>query len=252
MAEPKPQLHFSRFEFKYLLPKDARTELESELGYFMALDPYVSAARHQKYFVRSLYFDDYALTNFYEKTDGVMVRRKYRLRTYTDDRNELSPVFLEAKGRCNALVYKHRVQLPRTIVESLEAGEREFMAEMMKILSETRNEVIQGFIFECLRKRLKPMALIDYERRPYISKYAPDFRVTFDDSLSSAPATSLFGGPAERRRLTLPGYSIVEVKFKRHIPSWFHRLIQSYELHRISVSKYCKGMERLGLARNLE
>ncbi len=54
----KHELHFSRFEFKYVLPLEQRHELESELGYFMALDPHVSKRRHQKYFVRSLYFDD--------------------------------------------------------------------------------------------------------------------------------------------------------------------------------------------------
>lgn len=248
----QPELHFSRFEFKYLLPGDARSELESELGYFMALDPYVRREMRQKYFVRSLYFDDDTLTSYYEKTDGVMIRRKFRIRTYTDRKGEPSPVFLEAKGRHNALVYKHRVELPGDAVDALERGQGALVGRLIEFNREAGNDVVRGFVFEALRRRLKPRVLIDYERRPYVSRFAPDFRVTFDDTLTSAVCPVLFGGDGERRRLTLPGYSIVEVKFKRHIPSWFHRLIQSYELRRISVSKYCKGMETAGLAENLE
>lgn len=246
----KPKLHFSRFEFKYILPLEQKQELERELQYFMALDPYVSSRRHQKYFVRSLYFDDDVLTNYYEKTDGVLVRRKYRVRTYTDDRTEDCAVFLEVKGRYNALVYKHRTPMDREIVDRLEYDEAEFVDALLPRID--GDEVIRSFVFDCFRMRLKPKALIDYERRPYVSKYAPGFRITFDDELESTVTESLFGRMTDRRRVVMPGYSIVEVKFQRHIPSWFHRLIQSYELKRISVSKYCRGMERLGKAWNLE
>jgi len=246
------KLDFSRFEFKYILRDRLRRDLEGELGYFMELDPFVSAARRQMYFVRSLYFDDAQLTSYYEKTDGVMVRSKYRLRTYTDKRDEGSSLFLEEKGRYNSLVYKHRVPLPWSLVDSLDEGAGRFIEELMRINAESPRAVVNRFLFDSLRRGLRPKALIDYERRPYVSRYAPDFRVTFDERLASTVSERVFNPQAARRRLTLPGYSIVEVKFGRHIPAWFHRLIQFYELRRISVSKYCKGMERLGLALNLE
>ncbi len=242
------ELHFSRFEFKYIMPRAQRLSFEGELLYFMSLDPHVSDRRHQKYFVRSLYFDDDALTFYYEKTDGVMIRRKYRIRTYTDEREEDSAIFLEMKGRYNSLVYKHRTPLPRSIIKSLDEGGG-FVTECLRL---GKDPLVSGFLFDAIKMRLKPRVIIDYVRRPYVSKYAPDFRVTFDDSLESTVTGRLFGSQTDRRRLLLPGYSIVEVKFKRHIPSWFHRLIQSYELKRVSVSKYCKGMERTGLADNLE
>ena len=38
MATAKTKLHFSRFEFKYVLPKDMRDEVESELQHFVELD----------------------------------------------------------------------------------------------------------------------------------------------------------------------------------------------------------------------
>ena len=49
----------------------------------------------------------------------------------------------------------------------------------------------------------------------------------------------------------MPGYTIMEVKFRHHMPSWFHHILQAYELRRRSVSKICEGMTRLGLIEDL-
>ena len=65
------KLHFSRFEFKYVLTARAREELESQLQYFVELDPFVADREGAKYFVRSLYLDNEALDHYFEKTDGL-------------------------------------------------------------------------------------------------------------------------------------------------------------------------------------
>ena len=93
--------------------------------------------------------------------------------------------------------------------------------------------------------------LIDYYRRPYISKYDPEFRVTFDEQLYATRTESLHPPEYAPRRSVLKGFTIMEVKFRFHVPSWFHRIIQSYELHRISVSKICSGIETFGLTPKL-
>jgi hypothetical protein len=244
------ELHFLRYEFKYVLPKDRRMELEGELGYFMALDPFVNTLKGNRYFVRSLYFDDNAHTNYYEKIDGVMERRKYRIRTYTDDESEDCSVFLEVKGRHNALAFKHRVQLPREIIPGIADGREALLEKLAGCVGS--DDVFQRFYFDSYRMGLWPKVLVDYYRRPYISRYSPDFRVTFDDSLQSTRTDRLFGRTTDRRRDFLPGYTVVEIKFRRRIPSWFHRLIQHFELYRYSVSKCCHGMESLGIVENLE
>ncbi len=105
------KLHFSRFEFKYVLAPALREEIERELSHFLTLDPFVGRQSGRKYFVRSLYFDDPVWTHYYEKTDGMLHRKKYRLRTYTDNPRQRCAVFLEIKGRHDALVFKHRAHL---------------------------------------------------------------------------------------------------------------------------------------------
>ncbi|HHH38233.1 MAG TPA: polyphosphate polymerase domain-containing protein [Sedimenticola sp.] len=245
----KTRLHFARFEFKYVLPTRLRDEIERELGYFLQFDPFVASTPEHKYFVRSLYFDDPDFTAFYDKIDGLRTRSKFRLRTYSNRIDRPAPIFLELKGRHNNLVFKHRV--PVGGEEALRLARGDAVAERILAGSEAGVPVREQFQFELLRKRIRPVALIDYYRRPYISRYDPEFRITFDERLRGTQTSALFPGPAERGRDLLPGYTVVEVKFRYHVPAWFHRIIQSYELRRVSISKICRGIEVLGLAENL-
>lgn len=244
------KLHFSRFEVKYILPKALRDEIERELLYFLTLDPYVDQQHGKKYFVRSLYFDDPVWSHYYEKTDGMLHREKYRLRTYADDPAQRCVTFLEIKGRHDALVFKHRAPLGE-----LRFADADLRAIPTNQLVEQQTEagpVRDGFIYSNARKRLSPVVRIDYRRRPYFSRYDPDFRLTFDDSLTAWHASTLFPQGFERKRAVEPGRTVLEVKFSRHVPRWFHRVIQSYNLRRVSISKYCRGVEALELTPNLE
>ncbi len=246
---PATKLHFARFEFKYVLPQPLREELESELRYFLEFDPYVESRPNHQYFVRSLYFDDPFYSCFQDKVDGLHTRAKFRVRTYTDDPDDSTPQFMEIKGRVNNLVLKHRTPLDSSNGIKLDYGDG-LSNKLLQIMSPC--DVRRQFEFELFRKRLRPVALVDYVRRPYFSRFDPEFRLTFDSELRGTMTRALFpgkGSPQSRRML--PGYTVMEVKFRRHIPSWFHRLIQSYELRRISVSKICHAMEALGIAEDI-
>ena len=233
--------HFDRFEFKYLLNAKLRNDFESELLAFMDLDPYVDKQQHSEYFVRSLYFDTPQLQCFYDKVDGLKRRHKFRVRTYTDTPSPETPQFLEIKGRYNQFVFKHRVELEYQD-ESLERRLRH------QALNST---VIEQFQFEYFKRQIRPVALIDYWRRPYISKYDPEFRLTFDHRLQATATRELSPHEGEDRREFLSGYTVMEVKFKRQFPAWFHGLLQAYELERLSISKICRGMEALGIAEDI-
>ncbi|HLU39588.1 MAG TPA: polyphosphate polymerase domain-containing protein [Planctomycetota bacterium] len=231
------RLDFLRFEFKYVLPADLRREVERELGYFMQLDPFVGGCADKKYFVRSLYFDSPGYEHYFEKIDGMLQRAKFRVRTYARSPGEAA-TFLELKGRHDALVFKHRAELRGA---TFARGSRD-VAETV-LACATEGPVLQRFRFERERRRLRPVMLIDYERRPYVSRYDHEFRLTFDDTLRATRTESLFPAPWENARDVLLGATIMEVKFRYHVPSWFHRILQSYDLRRQSISKVCEGME---------
>ena len=102
---------FSRYEFKYLLDADLRVQVEHEIANFMRYDGFAHPELDNAYIVRSLYFDDDARTHYYEKIDGQLDRRKYRIRTYAKSFEADVPIFLELKGRYNQRVYKRRASL---------------------------------------------------------------------------------------------------------------------------------------------
>ncbi len=245
------KLHFSRYEFKYILRQDLRDELESEFQYFVDLDPYTAGKPGRKYFVRSLYYDNAAFRNYYEKVDGMKHRAKFRLRTYTGEEGDGTPQFLEIKGRHNNLVFKHRAPVS--------GGKSE--PDTSSYNHPTTRAILGGlgegpiknqFRYDLARKELKPVMLVDYWRRPFVSKYDPEFRMTMDDTVSGTVCDTMFPGPESPRKLALPGYTILEVKFRFHMPKWFHRLVQSFELRRVSVSKVCAAIDVHGLAEKLD
>jgi len=239
------KLHFSRFEFKYILPDNLRKEVESELRFFLQLDPYVEQKPGKKYIVRSLYFDDPVFSCFSEKEDGMQHRYKFRHRTYTDDPLEECPSFLEIKGRHDALVFKHRIEVESQRVNGRILTDR---CETQAILSGAKeSDVLNKFRFDLMRKELGPVMLIDYRRRPYISKYDPEFRLTFDEKLYGTRTKQLFPNEWENKKALLLDRTVMEVKFRRQIPSWFHRIIQYFGLRRVSISKVNYGIKAFGL-----
>lgn len=237
---------FERYEFKYILDTDLRKIIEKDVKKFMQLDKY--AKENQSYFVRSLYYDDLSYINYFDKIDGIKLRHKFRLRTYSETLNEKIPIFLEVKGRTNQRTYKKRIQIDKTNLYKFEGQEDNIKLKKRDINS----DLINFFTFEKLRKNIKPMVLTDYLRSPYISDYDRNFRVTFDKNLKIKKTDRLFDNHNCFARNCFKGYTILEVKFDRRMPKWFHRIVQSYNLSRLSISKFCVGMEKADLVENLE
>ncbi len=244
------QREFLRFEFKYILRQSLREQIESQLAHFLQPDPVVADKPHQKYVVRSLYFDDPAFSCYYDKIDGLAHRAKFRLRTYTNDPGEPCDTFLEIKGRHDQKVFKKRVPLVNGNSALFAGHDRDIGGTILRHIE--GGHVKDRFQFDCLRKSIRPVMLVDYLRRPYVSRFSPDFRLTFDDHLYGTSTDCLYPDDRRRRRALLRGYTVMEVKFTAHIPRWFHRIIRSYQLTRVSVSKVCRGIEAWKLAPRLE
>ena len=235
-----------RYEFKYILNKKISDQIEKEVLNFMLYDGHVNKELNNKYFVRSLYFENNFSSNFYEKVDGMKIRRKYRLRTYSNFFDPKVPIFFEVKGRISERTYKKRINIENKYLNHFLSQSQNF--NLLNLYP--NNEMIRNFIFDSFRKNLKPLILVDYKRRPYINKFGLYFRLTFDTNLLSSKTNNLFSNDKCCSRLECKaGYTILEVKFDRSIPAWFHRVIQCYNLKRRSVSKFVLGMSSSGLAR---
>ena len=235
-----------RYEFKYILNKKISDQIEKEARNFMIYDGHVNKELNNKYFVRSLYFENNFSSNFYEKVDGMKIRRKYRLRTYSNFFDPKVPIFFEVKGRISERTYKKRINIKNKYLNLFLSQSKNF--NLLNLYP--NNEMIINFIFDSFRKNLKPLILVDYKRRPYINKFGLYFRLTFDTNLLSSKTNNLFSNDKYSSWLECKaGYTILEVKFDRSIPAWFHRIIQCYNLKRKSISKFVLGMSSCGLAR---
>lgn len=243
-------LDFLRFEFKYIVSEQLRDRIEGDLCHFMTLDPFVVGQKDCSYIVRSLYYDDVAFSSYYQKVDGDLQREKFRLRTYTNNPEDACATYLEVKGRYNSLVFKHRVGFAASAGSKIFADCASTTNEILD--SANNSPVSEQFRYELVRKKLRPIMLIDYIRRPYFSKDNPEFRLTFDSQLHCRATDRLFPCSSLNYREFLPGYCVMEIKFKDRVPLWFHQIIKKYGLERKSISKVCKGVESWNLVPQLD
>lgn len=247
-AKIQPQVEdFARYEFKYLLRQAQCEEIEEEVRHFMSYDGHVHPEFDNRYLVRSLYYDNVQADHYYEKIDGIKTRHKYRIRTYGIKPEPGLPIYLEEKGRHNNRTYKQRIPVRLQDLDLLTNPAR--IPEMIDIYPGL--PLVEAFVFDVIRRRLKPMVLVDYLRRPYTSPYDTNFRMTFDSCLSASAVDELYPSANVPRYLSTAGWTILEIKFHRRVPAWFHRILQAHSLRRISISKFCKGMETCGLAIDL-
>lgn len=223
---------FERYEFKYVIPEFICHELEKNLSNFMELDNFSKKQKKKSYFVRSLYFENDINENFFEKIDGIKYREKYRFRTYQKEFSK--NIFLEKKMKNNERVFKDRVSISKKEYEFIINGNYSKFANKKK-----DNKFFLDFFHKVLKNNEYPKIIIDYNRRPYVSDHDKYFRISIDGDLIARDIN------LTKVVECIPGYKIMEVKFFRRIPLWFHRLIQTYSLKRVSISKFVVGMKKM-------
>ncbi len=238
---------FARYEFKYILNEAQCNVIENEVAQFMKYDGFVHPELGDRYIVRSLYFDNRMTTHYFDKIDGIRHRRKFRIRTYSRTPDSLSPIFLEEKGRYVDRTFKTRIPLTSEDVQLFTSPSESKLVDWKF----SDNDLFQRFVYSRARLQTHPIVLVDYERRPYTSTFDLNFRTTFDSHLRATATSKLFPLANKQWFEALAGYTVLEVKFHRRLPAWFHRIIKTHNLRRQSISKFCKGMEICQLAHNL-
>ncbi len=180
------------------------------------------------YIVRSLYFDSYSNTDFYEKLSGLQNRKKIRLRIYKhDDPN----VKLEIKKKFADNQKKSTVVISRQDAQSLIDLDYDVL---LKYKSETAVE-----IYNIMRiNRLIPVVLIEYNRKAYIHPMNK-IRITLDTEIKSNETKFDF---FSKSPVLIPTddyfQGILEVKYDGFIFKWITDIFNDYDLNRESYSKY--------------
>ncbi|MEE4193968.1 MAG: polyphosphate polymerase domain-containing protein [Anaerolineae bacterium] len=228
---------FNRFELKYLLSLQQAERFKTSLQPYMMPDQYGANQGH--YDITNLYYDSPELRCYWEKENGVRVRRKLRLRSYgrtliTED----TPIFLEIKQRVNRVIQKRRAVLPYGEALRL-CNDR----ELPEAEPEDRDviEEIYAFLWQY---NLRPMSMVHYHRQAFMgTAYDSGLRITFDTQLAcQSHALHLHEAFAGRSMFPV-NMVVMEIKINERLPIWLSELIAHHNLEVDRISKYSRSIE---------
>lgn len=228
---------FNRYEIKYLVEARSLKYLLPDLLNF--LQPDANATASGFYRVSSLYFDTPDLACYRNKLDGLLFRRKLRIRIYPDKPDSLA--FLEIKQRVNRTVQKRRVPMSLEDAYSLCSGNRIDCddADDQEVLDEVH------YMIESLH--LRPQNVISYNRQAFVGHMVdPGLRVTFDTMIRSRRAGFDLEHLHRSNQLVWPAqHTVMEVKMNERIPHWLSNVLARHQCILTRVSKYCLGIAKL-------
>lgn len=216
-----------RHELKYRIGYAQYTELRSRLRTVMQSDMHTGA--DGRYLIRSIYFDNYMDKALREKTQGIPVREKFRIRYYNDD---LSYLTLEKKIKDNALCRKVDARVTEEECRKLLAGELSWMRDHSAPL-------VLELYAKMHSQLLRPRVLVSYVREPYVYQTG-NVRITFDSDIRTTLYHKDF---LEEHVITVdtadgPQDRILEIKYDAFLPEIIRRLIQTDTLRQTAFSKY--------------
>ncbi len=221
----------SRYECKYLIGERRLSDLREFIRPFVRPDEHAPTRGDPRYPICSLYLDSSSLALYRQTEEGNKNRFKLRIRSYAD--REEDPVWLEIKRRVNGVICKRRTRVERAAV-------RRWLRDGCSGPSPPGGLTATEFARLSRDIGALPRLRVRYQREAYQSAGGDPVRLTFDTEVaySPSPGAALEYGSGIWAD-TPVGSVILEVKFTDHFPSWVHSLIETFELDRQSVPKYC-------------
>lgn len=214
-----------RHELKYIISATQAEILKQRLSLIMDVDKNSINDDHT-YLIRSLYFDDLFSNSYYEKLDGVLYRKKYRIRMYNHDE---SFIRLECKYKHNNMTSKEQAVISKELCLQLIKGEAN---------PTTNNPFVNRFIGEMKAKHLVPSVIVDYQRLAFTYPIS-DVRITFDSHIKSGQYNyHLFDYNQISFNVIDDSMVVLEVKFNEVLPEHIAIILETIPSFRQAVSKF--------------
>ena len=219
-----------RHELKYMIAVRDAVLLQHRLALAMDTDSHADA--EGRYFIRSLYFDDFDFAAYRDKLNGVENRAKYRLRYYNFDDSFIS---FEKKEKIRDMTKKTAVRVSREQAEAMmERGD----------VGDTDNSLLQEFR-SLWNAGLRPRVLVDYDRYVFAHPVG-NTRITLDMAVRTSPCkTELFDTQLAMLPVLPPAHAVLEVKYNDAFPRHVGLLLEGVAKDRMAVSKYCRCLSIL-------
>ena len=219
-----------RHEYKYLISRADAELLKRRLPYIMERDPH--AGPTGQYTIRSLYFDDFSGTAYYDKVDGVNYRAKYRIRFYNYDPSILK---LEKKEKLGNLTRKTAQSITKNDARALEFA-------LTGGCPDTREGLVEELRLQFVSRGLRPRVLVDYDRTPFICRDG-NTRITLDENVRTRPYIAhLFASPRAMVPAIDADQVILEVKFDDFIPQYLLDALADIPRVNMAISKFAMCM----------
>lgn len=229
---------FNRFELKYIIPLQTAEELKKEVLQYAIPDNYGNG--NGKYKLASLYYDTSDYKYYREKIDGLLFRRKLRIRWYETEKGlqDESIVFVEIKQRVDRVTQKKRV--PLKYRDALLFCEQGVIPE-----HEDQDSAIIEEMYEMIKlNNLEPKIITTYDREAFIGGiYDLGFRLTFDRYVAYRQRNLDLGAGNYDNFIVPPQLLIMEIKTNERLPYWVTEMVSNHQLNSIRISKYCQGID---------
>lgn len=214
-----------RNEIKYICSERQIAIIEGRLKAICKKDPH--AGEKGMYTIRSVYFDDYDNTCFYENENGTDPREKYRIRIYNGNKEYIS---LECKRKENGKTSKESCLLTYDQCQAMLNGT--FSDAIGK------STLLNKFLLQYSMRPLRPKIIVEYERVPYTYPIG-NVRITFDRNIGVSRQVAKFLEQGVSFRPVMPwGQHILEVKYDELLPDCLYNAMQIREIHQVAYSKY--------------
>jgi len=222
-----------RHELKFKISNNAAEILKHKLSLVMGFDKN-AYYEDGSYLIKSLYFDDIESSSYYEKMDGVLYRKKYRIRMYNDDD---SYIRLEKKMKHNNYTAKEQMLISKDIYSKILKGNLDDISNPSGLLEE--------FITDIKNKGLIPSVVVMYHRTAYTYPIS-EVRITFDSNIQSGLYTyDMLDNDAPRYNVDEKGKQVLEVKFNEVLPLHIANILGDIPSCREAVSKFalCRSIK---------
>lgn len=215
-----------RNELKYIVNEFDLKIIEERLKNIMRYD---ANMQDNSYNIRSIYFDDYNNTCFYENEAGINKRLKVRIRIY-DKSDKL--IKLEIKYKNNGMTKKESCNISKNLCEKLTNG------EYISIDECGGKKVLYKVFLEQRLHMLKPKIIVEYDRTAFIN-IVGNVRITFDRNIRASKNIKLF---FDDNILANPiqeiSTHILEIKYDELLPDYISNVLELNKLRQTSFSKY--------------
>lgn len=222
-----------RHELKFKISNSAAEVLKQKLSLILKKDKnaYYSDG---SYLIKSLYFDDLDSTSYYEKMDGVLYRKKYRIRIYN---NNDEFIRLEKKMKHNTYTAKEQILISKDIYSKILNGKLDEIDSPTGLLEE--------FITNSKTKHLVPSVIVLYHRTAFTYPVS-EVRITFDSHIQSGLYNyDLFDKQVPMYNVSEPGKQVLEVKFNEVLPLHIANILNDIPSCKEAVSKFaiCRSIK---------